>query len=104
MARKRKKVAKTGPVWHESAEEATLAKMPRYDAWTCGHGPHGGYGYERAKEKRAWRKQMRREGARDGLLSFSPVASPRLLGAQGKRQAAARVSPSPHEARVPHAV
>lgn len=70
MARKRKKVAKTGAVWHQSAEEATLAKMPRYDAWACGHGPHGTAGYARAKEKRAWQKQMRQEGARTGSFLF----------------------------------
>ena len=73
MARKRKKVAKTGAVWHQSAEEATLAKMPRYDAWACGHGPHGTAGYARAKEKRAWQKQMRQEGARTGSFLFLPA-------------------------------
>ncbi len=73
MARKRKKIAKTGAVWHQSAEEATLAKMPRYDAWACGHGPHGPAGYARAKEKRAWQKQMRQEGARTGSFLFAPA-------------------------------
>ncbi len=73
MARKRRKVPKTGSVWHMSTEEATLAKMPRYDAWAGGYGPHGEAGYRRAREKRAWQAQIRQEGARDGLLSFSPA-------------------------------
>ena len=33
MAKKKKtRVPKTGPVWKQTAEEATLAKMPRYTA------------------------------------------------------------------------
>ncbi len=78
MTRKRKKVPKTGAVWRMSAEEATLAKMPRYDAWACGHGPHGSAGYRRAKEKRAWDKQMQQEGVRKGSFLFHP---PRLSSA-----------------------
>ena len=88
MARKRKKVAKTGAVWRQSAEEATLAKMPRYDAWACGHGPHGPVGYERAKEKRAWQKQMRQEGARTGSFLFhppKPTQSAPATAASGRR-------------------
>ena len=83
MARKRKKVVKTDAIWHQSAEEATLAKMPRYDAWTCGHGPHGPAGYERAKEKRAWQKQVRQEGARTGSFLFHPPKPHQAMPTRG---------------------
>ena len=54
MAKKRKKrVAKTGPVWHLSAEEATLATKPHYNGYACGYGAHGSTKYNRVKQKRA---------------------------------------------------
>ncbi len=34
-------VAKTGPGWRLSAEEAALAKKPRYNGYACGHGAQG---------------------------------------------------------------
>ena len=52
-----------GVVWRQSAEEAALAKKPRYNGFACGHGAHGDAKYSRAKAKRAWRKQLRQEGA-----------------------------------------
>lgn len=64
--KKRRKVAKQGPVWHVSAEEATLAGKPRYNGFACGHGVHGATKYDRAKAKRDWMRRMRQEGASRG--------------------------------------
>ena len=69
MSRKQH-VPKTGPVWHQSAEQATLAKKPRYNGFACGHGVHGSTKYCRAKEKRAWQKQLGQEGAPHEAPSF----------------------------------
>ena len=55
MTKKKHKGGDTSPVWHVSAEEATLRKMPRYNGFACGHGPHGDAKYNRTKEKRRWR-------------------------------------------------
>lgn len=60
---KKKRASKTGPVWHQSSDEATLAKKPLYNGFACGHGAHGNAKYCRAKEKRTWEKQLKREGA-----------------------------------------
>lgn len=59
-----------GVVWRQSAEEAALAKKPRYNGFACGHGAHGDAEYSRAKAKRAWRKQLRQEGASRGSFLF----------------------------------
>lgn len=53
------RVPKTGAVWHLSAEDATLAKKPRYNGYACGHGAHGDAKYNRAKQKRAWKSAIR---------------------------------------------
>ena len=53
------KAPKAGAVWKMSAEEATLAKMPKYNAHACGHGPHGDAKYNRNKEKRDFEKRLR---------------------------------------------
>ena len=58
MSMKRKKVAKTGPVWHKSAEEATLDQMPKYNAHQAKTGPHGDVKYNRAKERRLLRDEL----------------------------------------------
>lgn len=68
MTKRKKTVSKTGPIWHQSAEEATLAKKPRYNGFAVGHGIQGDVKYNRAKEKRAWKKQLRKEGASNGSL------------------------------------
>lgn len=69
--RKRIAVAKSGAVWHQSAEEATLAQKPHFNGYACGHGTHGDTKYNRTHEKRAWKKQLRQEGAsRGSFLSF----------------------------------
>ena len=66
MSRKQKRaVAKSGPVWHQSAEEATLARMPKYNAHACGTGAHGDAKYNRARQKRAWQKELNNEGPRN---------------------------------------
>ena len=69
--KKKGRVAKSGPVWHVSAEEATLRQMPKYNAHACGTGPHGDAKYNRARQKSAWQREMSREGARTrGRLPF----------------------------------
>lgn len=57
---------KTNVVWHQTAEEATLAAKPHYNGFACGHGAHGDYKYNRAKAKRTWKNQIRQEGASRG--------------------------------------
>lgn len=63
---KKHNVPKTGAVWRQTSEEATLAKMPRYDAFAGGYGPHGSKKYDRAKVKQDWRRQIGQEGASRG--------------------------------------
>ena len=83
VSKKTKRAAgapKTGPVWHMSAEEATLAKKPRYNGYACGHGAHGDAKYDRAKAKRAWKHSMEREGALRGpFLLAGPATFRRSL-------------------------
>ena len=64
--RKRIAVSKTGAIGHQSAEEATLAQKPYFNGYACGHGAHGNAKYDRTREKRAWKKQLRQEGASQG--------------------------------------
>lgn len=63
---KKHNVPKTGAVWRQTSEEATLAKMPRYDAFAGGYGPHGSKKYDRARVKQDWRRQIGQEGASRG--------------------------------------
>ncbi len=71
MSSKRKKqAAKSGAVWHQTAEEATLAQKPRYNGFACGHGAHGDRKFNRAKANRAWKAQLRQEGASRGSFPF----------------------------------
>lgn len=52
-ARKNKnKVSKQGAVWKQTSEEATLAKMPKFNGYACGTGAHGDRKYDRKKEER----------------------------------------------------
>ena len=67
---KKHNVPKTGAVWRQTSEEATLAKMPRYDAFAGGYGPHGSKKYDRAKVKQDWRRQIGQEGASRGSFPF----------------------------------
>ena len=62
-ARKKHAVPKNGPVWKVSAEEATLTQMPHFNAHACGTGAHGDTKYNRARQKRAWQREIDREGA-----------------------------------------
>ena len=64
MPRKKRTLSKSGPVWHQSAEEATLARMPKYNAHVCGTGAHGDAKYNRARNKQAWRNELRNEDPR----------------------------------------
>lgn len=57
---------KDGAVWHRSSEEATLDAKPRYNGFACGHGAHGDAKYNRTREQRAWKRQLRQEGALRG--------------------------------------
>ena len=59
-------VSGKGAVWHMSSEQATLAKMPKYNGYAYGYGAHGNAKYHRAKSKRAWKAQMQKEGASRG--------------------------------------
>ena len=59
MARKKKhRVPATGAVWHRSAEQATLDRMPKYNGHACKTGAHGDAKYNRAKQKRAWKRDI----------------------------------------------
>ena len=72
MGKMRTRVPKSGPVWQQSSVEATLAKMPRYNAHACGTGPHGDTGYNRARSKRSWKNDPYIKGACNrGLPLFS---------------------------------
>lgn len=63
MTKHKKRIGKRGSVWHQSAEEATLTQKPYYNGFACGHGVHGDTKYNRSKQKRAWERQMKQEGA-----------------------------------------
>lgn len=77
MSRKKRTAPKGSVVWHQTAEEATLAGKPRYNGFACGHGAHGSAKYDRAKAKRSWHAQMRQEGASRGSFSFAlPLPPP----------------------------
>ena len=69
-AKRSKRPSKSGAIWRMTAEEATLAKKPRYNGYACGHGVHGDTKYNRAKTKRAWKANMQQEGARKGSFLF----------------------------------
>ena len=78
MSKKKTRASQSGPVWHRSAEEATLDKMPKYNAHICKTGPHGSAKYDRAKAKRDWQREMSQGIARTrGRFPF--------LGAHGFR-------------------
>lgn len=70
MSKKPKRPPKNGAVWCLTSEEATLARKPRYNGFTCGHGAHGPAKYNRAQSKRAWRNDMQK-GPHGPFFSFS---------------------------------
>ena len=85
MSKKKRKAPKGNVVWHQSAEEATLAKKPHYNGFACGHGAHGSAKYDRTKAKRAWQKTLRQEGASRGsfLFRFFIVYNGQHIGIDG---------------------
>lgn len=82
---RRHAVPKSGAVWHQSSEEATLAQMPRYNAYGGGYGPHGSAKYDRAKSKRDWRRQIGQEGASRGSFPFRAGAQARCCNSYNGR-------------------
>ncbi len=70
LAKRKKRVPKNGAVWHLSAEEATLAKMPKFNGHACGTGIHGDTKYNRSRSKRAWKQELARETRNRGSHSF----------------------------------
>lgn len=73
-AKRRSSVPVNGPIWHQSAEEATLASMPKYNAYACGTGAHGDAKYNRARQKQAWIEELGKEGpANRGAFPFDPA-------------------------------
>ena len=57
MSRKNRKYQKDGSVFYMSAEEATLSKMPKYNAYATGHGAHGSKKYDRRATEREFRRE-----------------------------------------------
>lgn len=90
--RKRIAVAKSGAVWHQSAEEATLAQKPHFNGYACGHGTHGDTKYNRTREKRAWKKQLRQEGASRGSFLFGLCKGKRYGSVSSSQNAAQFIS------------
>lgn len=59
MKQKHKKFSKkSGPVFKLSSEEATLRKMPKYNAHQGGYGAHGDKKYSRTKATRDFKKEL----------------------------------------------
>ena len=105
-AARRRAALREGAVWHQSAEEAALAVKPRYNGYACGHGAHGNAKYDRTREKREWKRQLRQEGALRGPFPVLEDAPPPNSGAAGTR-AATEQPETPakrpgHPAMVPH--
>lgn len=55
---KRKKTPKTNQFVVMTSEEATLAKMPKFNGFASGHGAHGDKKYNRTKAKRQFKRDM----------------------------------------------
>ncbi len=68
--KKRKQLPQGNVVWRQSAEDAALAKKPRYNGFACGYGAHGDTRYNRSKTKRAFEQQLKQEGAFRGSFLF----------------------------------
>lgn len=80
----KKRTAADNVVWKQTAEEAALAKKPRYNGYACGHGAHGPTKYDRARAKRQWKAQLHQEGASRGSFRFP---GPARQAAQGRSAA-----------------
>ena len=83
-------VSGKGAVWHMSSEQATLAKMPKYNGYACGYGAHGNAKYHRAKSKRAWKAQMQKEGASRGSFPFIEARRRDPAAARSQRRSCLR--------------
>lgn len=70
---KRSRMPKDGAVWRQSGEEATLARKPYYNAFACGHGAHGDTKYNRAKEKRTWKRDLQKGASRGSFLMTAHI-------------------------------
>lgn len=57
----RPRMTEDGRILVMTSIEATLAQMPKYDAYSVGHGVHGDTRYNRRKEKRDFRRQLNEE-------------------------------------------
>ena len=71
MPGKKHRAPKKGPIWHRSAEEATLDRMPKYNAYACGTGAHGDAKYKRCKQKRAFERELQKEREPQMWLPFT---------------------------------
>lgn len=77
---RRNRVPKGDVVWRQSAEEATLARKPYYNAFACGHGVHGDTKYNRAKEKRTWKRDLQKGASRGSFLLWQGELAGQSLG------------------------
>lgn len=100
MPKKKIRAPKSGPVWKRTAEQATLDRMPKFNAHACGTGAHGDAKYNRARQKSIWQREMNQEGTHTrGFLPFLgdigaiPLSSPTEL--LGDYKGAAPMSPTP---------
>ena len=69
MAKKKPKAPKNGPLVVD-ARTVWQVKKPRYNGYTCGHGPHGSAKYNRAKVKSAWRRENEQGAPSRGSFPF----------------------------------
>ena len=93
----RRAIAKDGSVWHLSAEEATLAKKPYYNAYMCKTGTHGDCKYNREKEKRDWKRWMNEEGTFRGPFPYLwKVSAPARLAVSALLRALKDKGPQRH--------
>lgn len=73
-------------VWHRSADEATLDAKPCYNGFAGGHGAHGDAKYNRTREQRAWKRQLKQEGALRGPFPVCEESESGANGAPGRRR------------------
>ena len=73
MSKRKRARVRGNVIWHQSVEEATLAKKPHYNGFACGSGPQGDTKYNRSKAKRAWKQRMNQEGTPRGPFLFGPI-------------------------------
>lgn len=63
-------VSSKGAVWHMSSEQATLAKMPKYNGYACGYGAHGNAKYPSCKIETCLESADAKRRSLSGLLPF----------------------------------